>query len=237
MTHPTQQTKPIAFLPVFTGTNCDYDTTKAFVRAGAEVTTSVFRNLTEADIFESIDEPKNLRMSDTCSVGRFFVGRRTRWERQIHCQCPEQQQNIRTNTRPARQRRFNNRYLQWFPGTYKIGTAPLRASRNGYRRVANAIQKRHKQTYIADSQHESEFCEFALACRFRDRRDTFGGNVARRGQIGHFERVGRKTFRKTPDSIPIRRFRRQYYYGRAFQSQRLDVCNRGNDFRKRTDTR
>lgn len=56
MTHPTQQTKPIAFLPVFTGTNCDYDTTKAFVRAGAEVTTSVFRNLTEADIFESIEE-------------------------------------------------------------------------------------------------------------------------------------------------------------------------------------
>ena len=56
MTHPTQQTKPIAFLPVFTGTNCDYDTTKAFVSAGAEVTTSVFRNLTEADIFESINE-------------------------------------------------------------------------------------------------------------------------------------------------------------------------------------
>jgi phosphoribosylformylglycinamidine synthase len=48
--------KPIAFLPVFTGTNCDYDTSKAFVNAGAEVITSVFRNITSEDIFSSISE-------------------------------------------------------------------------------------------------------------------------------------------------------------------------------------
>ncbi len=58
MTHSTisQSVKPIAFLPVFTGTNCDYDTAKAFTKAGAAVTTSVFRNLTDNDIFASIDE-------------------------------------------------------------------------------------------------------------------------------------------------------------------------------------
>jgi phosphoribosylformylglycinamidine synthase len=48
--------KPIAFLPVFTGTNCDYDTAKAFEKAGAEITTSVFCNLTSGDIFSSIKE-------------------------------------------------------------------------------------------------------------------------------------------------------------------------------------
>ncbi|MDR3327197.1 MAG: phosphoribosylformylglycinamidine synthase [Prevotellaceae bacterium] len=48
--------KPLAYLPVFTGTNCDYDTAKAFINAGAEVMTSVFRNLTGEDIVNSIHE-------------------------------------------------------------------------------------------------------------------------------------------------------------------------------------
>ncbi len=58
MTMPEAQNKicPIAYLPVFTGTNCDYDTSKAFEVAGAKVTTSVFRNLSGDDIFASIDE-------------------------------------------------------------------------------------------------------------------------------------------------------------------------------------
>ena len=47
---------PVAYLPSFPGTNCDYDTAKAFRRAGAEVTTSVFRTLSGADVMESIDE-------------------------------------------------------------------------------------------------------------------------------------------------------------------------------------
>ena len=48
--------KVVAYIPVFPGTNCDYDTAKAFRKAGAEVRTSVFRNLTDKDVFESIDE-------------------------------------------------------------------------------------------------------------------------------------------------------------------------------------
>jgi len=48
--------KPIAYLPVFIGTNCDYDTAKAFENAGAETITSVFRNITSDDIFASIAE-------------------------------------------------------------------------------------------------------------------------------------------------------------------------------------
>ena len=38
------------------GTNCEYDTTKAFENAGATVTATVFRNLTAEDIRESVDE-------------------------------------------------------------------------------------------------------------------------------------------------------------------------------------
>ena len=52
--HPVGQ--PHVFIPVFPGTNCEYDSEKAFREAGASVTAKVFRNLTELDIRESVDE-------------------------------------------------------------------------------------------------------------------------------------------------------------------------------------
>ncbi len=48
--------KPTVFIPVFPGTNCEYDSTRAFERAGANVVTKVFRNLTAEDIRDSVDE-------------------------------------------------------------------------------------------------------------------------------------------------------------------------------------
>ena len=48
--------KPTVFIPVFPGTNCEYDSTKAFERAGANVVTKVFRNLSAQDIRESVNE-------------------------------------------------------------------------------------------------------------------------------------------------------------------------------------
>ena len=47
--------KPRVFIPVFPGTNCEYDSTRAFVRAGAEVDVKVFRNLTAEDIRDSVE--------------------------------------------------------------------------------------------------------------------------------------------------------------------------------------
>ena len=47
--------RPSVFIPVFPGTNCEYDSAKAFERAGADVVTKVFRNLSESDIRESVD--------------------------------------------------------------------------------------------------------------------------------------------------------------------------------------
>ncbi len=48
--------KPTVFIPVFPGTNCEYDSTRAFERAGANVVTKVFKNLTAADIRDSVEE-------------------------------------------------------------------------------------------------------------------------------------------------------------------------------------
>lgn len=46
--------QPNVFIPIFPGTNCEYDSKKAFERAGARVVTKVFKNLTAADIRESV---------------------------------------------------------------------------------------------------------------------------------------------------------------------------------------
>ena len=50
--------RPLVYIPVFPGTNCDYDTAKAFRKAGAEVRFGVFRNLTAEDVLSSIAEMK-----------------------------------------------------------------------------------------------------------------------------------------------------------------------------------
>lgn len=47
--------KPRVFIPVFPGTNCEYDSAKAFERAGAEVITKIFRNRDAADIRDSVE--------------------------------------------------------------------------------------------------------------------------------------------------------------------------------------
>ena len=47
--------KPKVIIPVFPGTNCEYDTAKAFARAGADPEILVIRNLTPADVAESCE--------------------------------------------------------------------------------------------------------------------------------------------------------------------------------------
>ncbi len=67
---------PVVFLPLFPGTNCDYDMTKAFEREGAEVRSSVFINLTPEDIEKSVEEMA--RNIDECHIlalsGGFSAG-------------------------------------------------------------------------------------------------------------------------------------------------------------------
>ena len=48
-------TQPTVFIPVFPGTNCEYDSTKAFERAGANVITKIFRNRDAAEIRDSVE--------------------------------------------------------------------------------------------------------------------------------------------------------------------------------------
>ena len=47
--------RPTVFIPVFPGTNCEYDSAKAFKRAGADVITRVFKNQSAQDIRDSVE--------------------------------------------------------------------------------------------------------------------------------------------------------------------------------------
>ena len=46
--------QPTVFIPVFPGTNCEFDSARAFERAGAKTVVKVFRNLNAADIIDSV---------------------------------------------------------------------------------------------------------------------------------------------------------------------------------------
>ncbi|MBB6714770.1 phosphoribosylformylglycinamidine synthase [Clostridium gasigenes] len=52
--------KPKVLIPVFPGTNCEYDCARAFRNEGAEVTELVFRNMTKEELLESIDKLESL---------------------------------------------------------------------------------------------------------------------------------------------------------------------------------
>ena len=57
--YPGEATEhPRVFIPVFPGTNCDYDTAKAFRREGAEVVMDVLCNIAGDDILRSIERMK-----------------------------------------------------------------------------------------------------------------------------------------------------------------------------------
>ena len=58
--YPFNAKNPTVYVPAFPGTNCDYDTIKAFKNRGANTTTSVFKNYDTKALNSSIDEMAKL---------------------------------------------------------------------------------------------------------------------------------------------------------------------------------
>ena len=73
--------QPTVFIPVFPGTNCEYDSRRAFERAGAKVITKVFKNLDAAGIRDSVEEFEKaiIRGADDDVPGRLQRRRRAGW--------------------------------------------------------------------------------------------------------------------------------------------------------------
>ncbi|MDW7668801.1 MAG: phosphoribosylformylglycinamidine synthase, partial [Bacillota bacterium] len=68
--------KPKVFIPIFPGTNCEYDTGKAFEEAGGEIVYQVFKNQSSKDIEESLRMmSKNISRSKIIAIpGGFSAG-------------------------------------------------------------------------------------------------------------------------------------------------------------------
>ena len=67
--------KPRVLIPVFPGTNCEYDSAKAFMRAGAEADIFVVKNLSAEKVSESVDEfVKKIKQSQIIFVPGGFSG-------------------------------------------------------------------------------------------------------------------------------------------------------------------
>ena len=67
--------KPKVLIPVFPGTNCEYDSAKAFARAGADPEIVVIRNMTSADITESVQYiAKQIKQSQIIFIPGGFSG-------------------------------------------------------------------------------------------------------------------------------------------------------------------
>ena len=60
--------RPHALIPVFPGTNCEYDTARALTRAGAEPEILVIRNLSPADVEDSLE-----RMAEALGRSQMLV--------------------------------------------------------------------------------------------------------------------------------------------------------------------
>ncbi len=73
---PKSIARPRVFIPVFPGTNCEYDTKRAFERAGAKADIFVFKNLSSEDVKDSIKEMNSrIRQSQIIAFpGGFSAG-------------------------------------------------------------------------------------------------------------------------------------------------------------------
>jgi phosphoribosylformylglycinamidine synthase len=87
LSHPSQESKPShstgnrsskpkVIVPTFPGTNCEYDTTRAFNQSGADARTLIFRNLTPAHVEESLrDLAEHINQSQILMLpGGFSAG-------------------------------------------------------------------------------------------------------------------------------------------------------------------
>ena len=76
ITRATKIARPRVFIPVFPGTNCEYDSSKAFEDAGAVVNVGIFKNIKANDIEDSINEfAKQIKESQIIMIpGGFSAG-------------------------------------------------------------------------------------------------------------------------------------------------------------------
>ena len=143
--------RPKVFIPVFPGTNCEYDTMKAFEQAGADTESIVFKNMTEQDITDSVDAfEKAIRQSQILMFsGGFSAGDE-----------PDGSAKFITSVfrnekiKEAVHELLNERdglalgICKWIPGTGKTGTGSMRRDQDTDRGLTDTDYQQHWSSYF-----------------------------------------------------------------------------------------
>ena len=170
--------RPRVLIPVFPGTNCEYDSAKAVRDAGADAQIVVMAiTARPGRVAESVEDfaAQSATSADRLYPRRLFGRRRTGRKRQIHHGILPQRRSQRTGVRAARAaRRFDVRHLQRLPGAHQAGTGSLRAASrmptlSSPTLTYNTIA-RHQSKHRA---HAHRLQPFAVAVRHTGRRDLF----------------------------------------------------------------
>ena len=223
--------RPVAYLPVFPGTNCDYDTAKAFRNAGADVTTSVLCNLGGDDILRSIAQMKeHIRRAHIFVLcGGFSSGDE-----------PDGSAKFIVNVLNNKDIREEIHALldrgglilgicNGFQALVKSGLLP-------YGRLG-MVTKDSPTLFRNDvNRHISQIVSTRVSTLNSPWLAGFDRRQPRRGQVRRQRGAGQGAFRQRAGGLPVRRCRRPRDGRGALQPQRLVVRHRGHRIARRPDS-
>ena len=223
--------RPRVLIPVFPGTNCEYDTENAFLNAGAEPEILVVRNRTAAAVAESAD-----RFADAVARAQiiFIPGGFSGGD--------EPDGSGKFITAFFRNPRIADRVRELlkardgliggicngFQALVKLGLVPYGEIRAAKDCAANADLQRHRTASVAPGAHARGVEPLAVADVRRARRGAHLSDFPRRGQVHRAASAGRRDGAVRSDRHAVLRFRRRADDGYSLQSQRLGRRHRGH---------
>ena len=197
---------PRVVIPVFPGTNCEYDTARAFRRAGGDPHVLVLKNLTPANVAEScealvkeLDEAQILMLpgASPAATSRTAAPSSLRRSSAIR-RCRRSQ----PSAEPAR--RSGSGHLQRLPGPHQAGSGPLRRDPSHHRKRPDADVQYdppppvHAGAYPRGQQQEP------LAEQMRHQRRAPDRHQPRRGPLCLQRAAAEPAHRQRPDCDPVR---------------------------------
>ena len=223
--------KPRIIIPVFPGTNCEYDTARAFRRAGGDPHILVLKNLTPADVAESCEAlVKELDAAQILMLpGGFFGRRRAGRFGQVHLGLLPRAGGGRCGQPPAeRARRSGAGHLQRVPGADQARPCTLRRDPPDHGRRPDPDLQHGAPPPEYACAHPGCFEQEPLAFEVRGRRRAPDCDQPRRRAVCLQRRAAAKADCQRPGRHPVCRSELRADDGSALQPQRQRAGDRGH---------
>ena len=195
--------RPTVFIPVFPGTNCEYDSAKAFERAGADVITRVFKNLTAEDIRDSVaifEEAIN-QAQIIMFPGGFSAGDEPDGSAKFFATAFQNAKIKEAVTKLLNER--DGLALGVCNGFQATGTGSLRRDRRTDCGFTDTDLQHHRQTYFQDGLHQSSNQQIPMAGTGRTWQSICQPGIPWRRSFRSKQRVDRQTLRQRTGSNPV----------------------------------